>query len=90
MGESKTRPTAKPKAVRKPAAPKVPAARAPRVAGEAVSPVETGMRVSPEERHRMIAEAAYFRAQQRTGPASPEQDWLEAEAEVDTLLLGRD
>ena len=46
--------------------------------------------VSPEERHRMIAETAYYRASKRefSGEAQLE-DWLSAEAEVDTLLLGR-
>jgi hypothetical protein len=43
--------------------------------------------VSPEERYRMIAEAAYLRAERRGfAEGSPEQDWLEAEAEVDRRL----
>ncbi|HKD18901.1 MAG TPA: DUF2934 domain-containing protein [Thermoanaerobaculia bacterium] len=40
-------------------------------------------RVTPEEIHHLIAEAAYYRAQQRGfAPGDPLQDWLEAEAEV--------
>ncbi len=44
--------------------------------------------VSSEERHRMIAEAAYYRAEKRGFcGGTPEQDWLEASAEVDRLIL---
>ena len=44
--------------------------------------------VTPEERYRMIAEAAYNRAQLRGFTAGGEvQDWLEAEAEIDARLL---
>jgi hypothetical protein len=45
--------------------------------------------VSPEERQRMIEEAAYYRAQRRQaqgGDGSPDDDWAEAEAQVDRLL----
>jgi hypothetical protein len=39
--------------------------------------------VNPEERHQMIAVAAYYRAEQRGfANGDPMQDWLEAEAEV--------
>ena len=42
------------------------------------------------ERQRMIAEAAYYRAQRRGfAPGNPHQDWLEAEAEIDAMLLRR-
>jgi hypothetical protein len=47
-------------------------------------------RLSPEERHRLIAEAAYFRASQRGFRGGAEvEDWLAAEAEIDSKLLGR-
>ncbi len=40
-----------------------------------------------QRRHRMIEEAAYFRAQRRGFVGGdPVADWLEAEAEVDRLL----
>jgi hypothetical protein len=43
--------------------------------------------VSPEERHRMIAEAAYYRALARGfSGGDPLADWLEAEAEIDRML----
>lgn len=39
--------------------------------------------LSLEERHQMIAEAAYYLAERRgCAPGDPLQDWLEAEAEV--------
>jgi hypothetical protein len=52
------------------------------------NPVATGTATSPEERQRMIAEAAYFRALQRgfSGGDSVE-DWLAAEREIDARLL---
>lgn len=51
-------------------------------------PAGAGPVVSPEERQRMIAEAAYFRALQRgfSGGDSVE-DWLAAEREIDARLL---
>lgn len=40
--------------------------------------------LSPEERHRMIAEAAYFKALERgPGNPDPEGDWYAAEAMID-------
>jgi hypothetical protein len=39
------------------------------------------------ERHRMIAEAAYFHAEKRGFQAGDETlDWLEAEKDIDSLL----
>jgi hypothetical protein len=46
--------------------------------------------VSREERYRMIAEAAYYRAQRRGFQGgNTAQDWLDAEAEIDARLLNR-
>ena len=43
--------------------------------------------VSPEQRHRMIEEAAYFRAEQRDFyGGDPVADWLLSEQEVDDVL----
>ncbi len=43
--------------------------------------------VEPALRSRMIAEAAYFRAERRGfGNGDPVQDWLEAEIEIDRVL----
>lgn len=46
--------------------------------------------ISAEERRRMVAEAAYFRAQRRGfRGGDPDRDWIEAEVEIDALLLNR-
>jgi len=43
--------------------------------------------VNPEQRHQMIAEAAYFLAEKRGFyGADVEQDWKKAEAEIDRVL----
>jgi hypothetical protein len=43
--------------------------------------------VTPDERQRMIAEAAYFHAEHRAFQGDcPEQDWFEAEVEINNLL----
>ena len=49
--------------------------------------IEPTPSVTEEERQRMIAETAYFRAEKRgfTG-GHPDDDWREAEAEVDHIL----
>ena len=42
---------------------------------------------TPEERFALIQEAAYLRAERRGfRDGSPEQDWLEAEQEIDLIL----
>jgi hypothetical protein len=46
-------------------------------------------RISPEERERLVAEAAYFIAERRGFEAGRElEDWLQAEAEVNRRLGG--
>ena len=45
--------------------------------------------VSNEERYRLIAEAAYFRSEKRSfAPGYELEDWLAAEAELETRLPG--
>ena len=45
-------------------------------------------KVSEDERKKMIADNAYFRAQRRNfSPDGIEEDWLEAEAEVTKNLI---
>ena len=42
--------------------------------------------VTAEERYRLIAEEAYFRAERRGfTPGAELQDWLEAEAEIEKV-----
>ena len=44
-------------------------------------------KLSPEERNRMIAVAAYYRAEQRGFQCRcSEQDWFDAAAEIDHML----
>ena len=43
--------------------------------------------VNAEERYRMIAEAAYYRALNRPYGADPLDDWLQAEQEINGALL---
>ena len=45
--------------------------------------------ISAEERQRLIARAAYFRAERRgLAPGCELQDWIEAEAEMQRLIGG--
>ena len=51
---------------------------------------DRGQAVSSNERQRMIAEAAYFRAMQRGfNGGDPVDDWLVAEREINRLLPAR-
>lgn len=43
--------------------------------------------ITPAEHHRMVAEAAYFRAERRAFAAGGElDDWVQAETEIDQLM----
>ncbi len=47
-------------------------------------------RVTSQEREKMIATTAYLRAEQRGfAPGHEQEDWLQAEAEVDRLIIKR-
>ena len=47
------------------------------------------MRITEEERRRAVAEAAYYKAEHRGFQGGdPEQDWRDAEAEIDAWILG--
>ncbi len=64
-------------------------AKKPRTGRPAAAGPHSGKagRVSPAERQRFIAEAAYFKAEQRGFAEGGElDDWIEAEAEIDALL----
>ena len=48
-----------------------------------------GLALSAQERERLVAQAAYFRAEKRGfAPGCELQDWVEAEAEVLRLIGG--
>ncbi len=54
---------------------------------ERAAKVPSIVAINPDERHRMITLAAYYRAEQRGFVnGDPLQDWLEAEAEVTMKL----
>ncbi|MGD2074251.1 MAG: DUF2934 domain-containing protein [Gammaproteobacteria bacterium] len=47
----------------------------------------SGGPISSDDRRRMIAEAAYFRAEHRGFEGGdPDEDWYQAEREIDRLL----
>lgn len=49
----------------------------------------TALGIAPDQRQRMIEEAAYYRAEQRGFQGGDSvQDWLEAEAEIDAEIKG--
>lgn len=53
------------------------------------SMTKLGAKISREERLRMIEEAAYYRAEQRGFNGGNEtQDWLDAEAEINSKFPG--
>jgi hypothetical protein len=45
--------------------------------------------ITNEQRYRMIAEAAYYRAESRHFKSDPVRDWIEAERDI-AILLGED
>ena len=58
---------------------------APRKPAATKAPAGT-KRVSHEQRYRMIAEAAYFRAESCQFQSDPIRDWIEAERDIAILL----
>ena len=67
----------KPVAVKKPAAAKKPAVKAAKPAV-----------LSDEQRYRMVAEAAYYRAEKNQFKSDPLRDWIDAENDISKLLSG--
>lgn len=93
MRSAQTR-TAKSKVAPKAALPSKAVARAPvasTTANKGTSEAPPGSRpaLNAEERNRLVAQAAYFRAEKRGfAPGCELQDWIEAEAEVLRLIGG--
>ena len=50
---------------------------------------EPAKAVTPEERHKMVEQAAYFRAEKLGWQVDPHANWVAAEAEVDAILAKR-
>ena len=95
---AKAEPTAKVAAAPAPAPASAPVKAAPAVA-PAPAPVkapsarlsakpvkESHGKISPEDRHQMIAEAAYFIAVKNGFNSDPTQNWAQAEAQIDAKL----
>jgi hypothetical protein len=61
--------------------------RRPPRAGKSEASESAPSAIDPVRRHKLIAEAAYYRAEKRGFAAGNElQDWLEAEMEIRQLL----
>lgn len=45
--------------------------------------------ISDEQRYRMVAEAAYYRAERNAFKSDPVRDWIEAEHDIELLLNGQ-
>lgn len=84
---TKITPAAKPKtATAKPGAARKAGNKRKKPAAEAPAPTQP---VNTDERWKLIAEAAYLRAERRGfGVGDPLADWLDAEREVDERLRG--
>jgi ribosome biogenesis protein Tsr3 len=77
-----TKKVAKKKTVKK-AAPKK---AAPKIARSRNAKIK----VTPEQRHNMICEAAYFISLERSSETvNPTEDWLQAERAIDKILIVR-
>ena len=50
--------------------------------------VGKAMTISDEQRYRMVAEAAYYRAETNHFKSDPLRDWIEAESDIAALLSG--
>ncbi|WP_301102827.1 DUF2934 domain-containing protein [Propionivibrio sp.] len=82
--------TKKPVVVKKPVATKAPAAKpaatkAPAAKPAARSPSKAKV-LSDEQRYRMVAEAAYYRAERNQFQSDPLRDWIDAESDISALL----
>ena len=85
--KSEPKAAAKPVAKKAASAAKKPAA-APAAAKPAAKKSPVTMMVSDEQRYRMIAEAAYYRAESNHFKSDPVRDWIEAEKDIAALLNG--
>lgn len=80
-----------PSMIKKPAAPIPAFAQKGATPAPKISSPSTMATFPSEERHRLIAERAYFLAEQRGFQGGcPEQDWFDAAAYVDHLLKNTD
>lgn len=67
---------------KKPAAAKTPAAKS------ASKSAAKSIVLTDEQRYRMVAEAAYYRAEKNQFKSDPLRDWIDAENDITALLNG--
>ena len=76
-------------AAAKPAAKKPAAVKKPEVAKKpAAKTAAKSIVLSNEQRYRMVAEAAYYRAEKNQFKSDPLRDWIDAEIDISKLLSG--
>ena len=64
----------------------IPKIAASRKTVKKTAPVKKSVAISEEQRYRMIAEAAYYRAESHHFKGDPLRDWIEAERDIAILL----
>ncbi len=82
----KPAPTAAKMAAAKPAKSTAAGAKKPATAAKRTSAGATKTSFTAQERYRMIAEAAYYRAERSGFMGDPVRDWIEAEREINAML----
>ena len=65
---------------------RAPVAAAPKKKAVAAAKPAPAKTISPEERFKMIEQAAYFRAEKHGFQVDPQANWIAAEKEVDAIL----
>jgi hypothetical protein len=75
-------------AAKKPAAATKPSTSKSAAAKTGAKATKKTMIVSDEQRYRMIAEAAYYRAESNQFKSDSVRDWIEAESDIAALLSG--
>jgi hypothetical protein len=75
-------------AAKKPVAAKKPAAAKATPTKRTAKSSSVVMVVTDEQRYRMVAEAAYYRAESNQFKSDSVRDWIEAENDIATLLSG--
>ncbi|MBI3775245.1 MAG: DUF2934 domain-containing protein [Gammaproteobacteria bacterium] len=66
----------------------IPTPKATRAASKTSKALPAAPITTSEERHRLIAETAYYLAERRGFQGSnPDQDWFEAASQVDKLFM---
>jgi hypothetical protein len=78
---------AKPIAETKPASAKKPAAA--KAAKPTSKSTAKAIVLSDEQRYRMVAEAAYYRAEKNQFKSDPLRDWIDAENDISALLSAK-